>query len=373
MKFVKVMFDTTSGADNNFTYKIDEVNVASNWNPKADNPRDMGGFNYTTEDSILRWLHRGDTIYDVEVPSDAEIIKLEGATTIYRSNKIILSNPRKVNDDMALHFYEISKIPEKSYYKALGVVSIMGYKETADKLIRDKVNENNIDEVLEEWNDFIFRNDKNNRKELTGLVKEVDEILNEIKSDLLISINVNKEPYEKIITNDKVINITGESGSGKSTYTNKYLNDDNYIVIDTDEIRGNNIIVNDKVNEFREYLNNKYDNNIPDICSSFAIIYKEILDYYKDSDKTIVIDSAQFRNLITEEEIGLLKGKIVIIRISVNECYNRVINRFKSNNKNYSNEDLIKYQNKKLGMYKWYKSLNEFIKKIDKLKVKDYN
>ena len=28
-------------------------------------------------------------------------------------------------------------------------------------------------------------------------------------------------------------------------------------------------------------------------------------------------------------------------------------------------DDLIKYQNKKLGMYKWYKSLNEFIKNID--------
>lgn len=369
MKFVKVMFDTTSGADNNFTYKIDEVNVASNWNPKADNPRDMGGFNYTTKDSILRWLHRGDTIYDVEVPSDAEIIKLEGATTIYRSNKIILSNPRKVNDDMALHFYEISKIPEKSYYKALGVVSIMGYKETADKLIRDKVNENNIDEVLEEWNDFTNNGEKNFSSEV---VTYIENILYEIKDKRLITLFIDRKPYEKIITNDKVLNITGESGSGKSTYTNKYLNDDNYIVIDTDEIRGNNIIVNDKVNEFREYLNNKYDNNIPDICSSFAIIYKEILDYYKDSDKTIVIDSAQFRNLITEDEIGLLKGKIVIIRTSIDECYNRVINRFKSNNKNYSNEDLIKYQNKKLGIYKWYKSLNDFIKKIDKLKYEDY-
>lgn len=363
MKYVKVVFGDVSGADSNFTYKIDEVNVANNWNAKADNPRNMGGFNYTTEDSILRWLHRGDTIYDVEIPSDAEIIKLEGATTVYRTNKIILSNPRKVDDDKALYYYKISKIPEKSYYKALAVISIMDYKKTAYQIINDKVNKDNIDEVLEEWNDFIFRNGKDNSKELTGLVKEVDEILNEIKSDLLISINVDKEPYIKNITNDKVINITGESGSGKSTYTNRYLNDDNYIVIDTDEIRGNNVIVNDKVNDFREYLNNKY-NNIPDICGSFATIYKEILDYYKDSDKTIVIDSAQYRNLITEDEIRLLKGKFVIIRTSVNECYKRCINRWKNQNTNYTDEQLEKYSNKKLGMYKWYKSLNEFIKKI---------
>ena len=60
-----------------------------------------------------------------------------------------------------------------------------------------------------------------------------------MKEELLITINTNKEPYEKIVTEDRIINITGESGSGKSTYTKEYLDDDNYIVIDTDEIIGN--------------------------------------------------------------------------------------------------------------------------------------
>lgn len=124
-KHVKVMFGTTSGAKSDFEYKIGEINIASNWNTKSDNPKEMGGFNYAREDSILRWLHRGDTIYDVEIPKDAEIVKLEGATTVYRTNKIIIKNPRKVDDDLALHFYKISKIPEKSYYKSLAVVSIM--------------------------------------------------------------------------------------------------------------------------------------------------------------------------------------------------------------------------------------------------------
>ena len=128
IKYVKVMYGTTSGAKSDFKYKINEVNISENWNPAAQNGKDFGGFNYTTEDCILRWLHRGDTIYDVEVPKDAENVKLDGATTIYRANKIIISNPRKVDDELALHFYNISKIPEKSYYKALGVVSIMNYK-----------------------------------------------------------------------------------------------------------------------------------------------------------------------------------------------------------------------------------------------------
>ena len=164
-KFVKVMFGTASGAKRDFEYKINEVNVSENWNPNAENGRDFGGFNYCSEECILRWLHRGDTIYDVEIPADAENIKLDGATTIYRTNKIIINNPRKVDDELALHFYKISKIPEKSYYKALGVVSIMNYKQTAYAIFRDKVNKNNIDQVLEEWNDFILHGNEDDRKD----------------------------------------------------------------------------------------------------------------------------------------------------------------------------------------------------------------
>ena len=127
-KFVKVMFGN-KGA--NYEYKIGEVNVANNWNPTATSGKEFGGFNYTTIDCLLRWLHRGDTIYDVEVPKDAENIKIEGATTIYRCNKIMLTNPRKMTDEIALEIYKISNIPEKSYYKALGAVSLMNYRKTA--------------------------------------------------------------------------------------------------------------------------------------------------------------------------------------------------------------------------------------------------
>jgi len=180
-KYVKVMFGTTSGAKSDFEYKLNEVNISNNWNPEATNGRDFGGFNYADEKCILRWLHRGDTIYDVEVPEDAENIKLEGATTIYRANKIIIKNPRKVDDELELHFYKISQIPEKSYYKALAAVSVMNYKKTAYSILKDKVNKDNIIEVLEEWNDFISHGGKNDRKDLNGLVKEIDDLLNEMR------------------------------------------------------------------------------------------------------------------------------------------------------------------------------------------------
>lgn len=183
-KYVKVMFGTVSGAKSDFKYEIGKVNISDDWNPNATSGKDFGGFNYTTEDCILRWLHRGDTIYDVEIPNDAEIVKIDGATTIYRSNKIIVNNPRKVDDDLALYFYKISKIPERSYYKALGVVSIMNYSKTAHAILNDKVNKNNINDVLEEWNDFISHGNKNDRKDANDLVKEVEKKLFEIKFSL---------------------------------------------------------------------------------------------------------------------------------------------------------------------------------------------
>lgn len=84
---------------------------------------------------------------------------------------------------MALHYYKISKIPEKAYYKALGVVAIMNYKNTALQLLRDRVNKNNIEEVLEEWNDFINHGRTNDRKNLNETVMLISDLLNEIKSD----------------------------------------------------------------------------------------------------------------------------------------------------------------------------------------------
>lgn len=180
INFVKVIDGLKSNAGD-FEYKLNEVNVANNWNPTATKGRDFGGFNYADEECILRWLHRGTYIYDVEIPNDAENIKIDGATTIYRTNKIIIKNPRKVDDNLALYFYKISNIPEKAYYTALGVVSIMNYRNTALAILRDKVNKNNIDIVLEEWNDFINHGGKNDRS--NDLVNEIDNYLNEIKSD----------------------------------------------------------------------------------------------------------------------------------------------------------------------------------------------
>ena len=177
-KYVKVMFGN-KGA--NYEYKIGEVNIANNWNPKATSGREFGGFNYTTETCILRWIHRGDTIYDAEVPKDAENIKIDGATTIYRTNKIIVKNPRKVTDNMAYEFYQKANIPDESYAKALCAVVLMGYEKTANAILDDKVNAKNVEYYLEEWNDFFNFGGDGKRDTAAPLVIDIHNKLLNLK------------------------------------------------------------------------------------------------------------------------------------------------------------------------------------------------
>ena len=264
---------------------------------------------------------------------------------------------------MALDFYKKSNIPELAYYKALGVVALMNYQNTALQIFRDKVNMNNIDEVLEEWNDFIYHGGKDDRNDCNETVVLISKLLNEVKSKLSITLCIEKEPYIKTITNDKIINITGESGSGKSYYTRQYKDNNEYIILDTDILFSNQDTEDTNIIDLRKIFITTFNDDLKNILiPHFDECYKIILNYFKDSQKTIVIDSAQYRNL---KDLSLLKGKIIIMRTSIDTCYNRCIERYKKNNINATDEEIQKYKDKKKLMYKWYDSLNEFIKRID--------
>lgn len=143
------------------------------------------------------------------------------------------------------------------------------------------------------------------------------------KNELYISIKIDKEPYIKEITKDKVINLTGESGSGKSYFSNQWKDNNNYIIVDTD------IVFSDKESDNKESveLRKIFKGKSKDILiNDFDYCYNEILNYFRESNKTIVIDSAQYRNI---KNISILKGKIIIMRTSIDKCYERCIARWK--------------------------------------------
>lgn len=85
-----------------------------------------------------------------------------------------------MTDDLAMEFYLKSNLPEKSYYKSLAGCAIKSYRNTSLKIIRDKVNKDNIDLVLNEIDDFTksYSNENSNNNEV---LDEVMELLYEKK------------------------------------------------------------------------------------------------------------------------------------------------------------------------------------------------
>ena len=177
-RYVRVIFKDDYKADGKTVIEADL------WNPRKKKPEEMGGINYSTYDKLLRWLVRGDTICDINLLPDSQVIECDSISAphgVFRTDKLILSNPVKITDKMAMDIYLKSNLPEKSYYKALAGLAIRGYEDTAKKLIKDRVNRENIHEVLSEVNDFI-KPDETNHKGNTKVYNEILKTLKNIES-----------------------------------------------------------------------------------------------------------------------------------------------------------------------------------------------
>ena len=174
-KYVRVMDGLKSNAGG-FEYKLDEVNIADKWNPSSLEAEETGGFNFGTEDKILRWLHRGDTIYDVIIPDDSEVIMCNEEKGVYRSNKIIVTNPRKITDDMVLELYKKTTLPNKILAQCLVTLLWKDRKEISKYIIGDRVNKDNVDEFINEFVDYAGKNNLD-----SGYTKEIYDLLLNIK------------------------------------------------------------------------------------------------------------------------------------------------------------------------------------------------
>lgn len=168
LKFVKTIH-TIKEYEDNRRFKINEViNADNEVNIYATDTKDMGGLNISTEEFVFRWLIRGDTLCEVTIPTSEKVYKTVSPNGVYRTNKIILSNPIKIDDEKATELYLKSKLPENSYFKAMAGCAVMGHINTAKKVFEDKVTNENIDFAISEFEDFC--------KPKNGLGKYASEI-----------------------------------------------------------------------------------------------------------------------------------------------------------------------------------------------------
>lgn len=159
-------------------FPLDEiVTCDKKINLNAVEQKDMGGFCVSTFEYIFRWLIRGDTLCEVIIPENEKIYKTVSDNGIYIAEKIILTNPKSIDDNYATELYLNSNLPEISYFKVMTACAICGYINTALKVCEDKVNKNNVEIAIKELEDFCQRR-KEEQYIDTELIKNSVQILN---------------------------------------------------------------------------------------------------------------------------------------------------------------------------------------------------
>ena len=183
-----------------------------------------------------------------------------------------------------------------------------------------------------------------------------------------IGIFKDKSDLEIILSDDKIINITGMMGSGKTTLAKKIKQEKNIEFISLDWLFGASL------KNRPEYIKN--------ILISFKNDYPELKnrkEYYEYADKIYNYLLKNISNPIIYEgrhiyryiDINVLKGKIIIKRTSLIHSYKRALKRDINNKiKEYKNKEVKintilnrLFERIKIP-FKDYIMINKYIKKI---------
>lgn len=228
-------------------------------------------------------------------------------------------------------------------------------------IINEKINFKNIDLYLDEYLDY-YDNYKDN-DDYIFILNYLNDLKKEfLEEELFITESIDKDFFTKRISDDLIINLTGESGSGKSTMCSELISLDS-IIVDTDKVFGGNVSDDPVSQKLYNYMIDNYG-RVPNLIDEFDLCYECILDCFHDRSKLLIIDSAQFRNM---KDLSKLRGEVIVLRTCIDTCYNRCISRYESKNNNLTLDDKINYMNKKKNIYKWYHKLNEFIYRVYEL------
>ena len=150
-----------------------------------------------------------------------------------------------------------------------------------------------------------------------------------------------QDDYQKTLTEDDIVNITGEKGSGKS-YDASRLEDDNHLVVHLDSIfleEGNEY--HKTSNEVKEYLLNKYHEL--DISLLEKEYYQDIINFIKEKNKKGIIEGITLTDI---NDISILKGKVIVKRTGVLKSFLRTIKR------DYHNKYFMDQETEKHGKMK---------------------
>ena len=99
---------------------------------------------------------------------------------VYRSNKIIVSNPKKITDDLVMDLYKKTTLSNKILADCLVTLIWKDRIKISKYIINDRVNKNNVDEFYTEFMNYSSKNNFENDK-LKAKYKELENMLLKIK------------------------------------------------------------------------------------------------------------------------------------------------------------------------------------------------
>ena len=162
-------------------FPIDEVVIADKEiDLNATESMQMGGFCVSTYNYAFRWLIRGDTLCEVIIPEDSKFYKTVSDNDVYVCEKMILTNPQKIDDNFAMELYKVSTLNDISYFRAMTACAICGYINTALKVFEDRVNEQNISIAISEFEGFCKRREQEHYGKNTLEIESVKIIYNKL-------------------------------------------------------------------------------------------------------------------------------------------------------------------------------------------------
>ena len=184
---------------------------------------------------------------------------------------------------------------------------------------------------------------------------------------------IDKRDVEIKCTEDRIINITGMIGSGKTTQADKYRKDNNYIVISLDCLyRGQD---KENMNEETMKINQILEKKFPkqDNEKYFKKYYYEIIEYINNFDKSIiwVLEGQHIYRYLNLEDV---KGKLIIKRTCIIKCWKRsIIRHIKKKKLQLNNGQITKKQyydniifwiKRRTGQLKYYRDLNKMLNEV---------
>ena len=121
------------------------------------------------------------TIYDVLIPEDAEVVLCNEEKGVWRANKIIVTNPRKITDEVVMELYKKTTLSNKVLAQCLQTLLWKNRLEISKYIIKDRVNKENVNEFIKEFENYNKKSEKFNYEELGEDSKTIYDMLDEIR------------------------------------------------------------------------------------------------------------------------------------------------------------------------------------------------